>query len=63
MENAKDEQRLYIIDSNGLPIGYLFMGGSTLYAMDGKIVAKVSMAMTIEELKRVLTEGVTQYIT
>ena len=62
MENGKDEQRLYIMDSNGVPVGYLFMGGNILYSMDGKIVVKVSEEMTIEGLKRILTRGMTQYI-
>ena len=56
-------QKLYILDSNGVPLGYVFMGGRILYSMDGGKVSKVLEDMTIEELRRILIRGRTWYIT
>jgi len=62
MGKGKEERRLYILDSNGAPIGYVFMGGNTLYSMEGKSIRTISGNMTIGELKRILLKGRTWYI-
>jgi len=59
---AGDGQRLYILDSNDVPLGYILMGGDVLYSMDGKRMGKVREDMTIGELKRLLLKGRTKYI-
>jgi hypothetical protein len=58
----EDAQRLYILDSNGVPLGYILMGGDILYSMDDKRVGKVAEDMTIGELKMLLLKGRTKYI-
>lgn len=58
----ENKQKLYIMDSNGLPIGYVFMGGSILYSIDGRRMKEVSQDMTVGELQAVLLKERTWYI-
>jgi hypothetical protein len=62
MGEKGDEKRLYIMDSNGVPLGYVFMGGDILYSMEGKRISEVSEDVTIEELKKILLRERTLYI-
>jgi hypothetical protein len=62
MGEKGDEQRLYIMDSNGVPLGYVFMGGDILYSMEGKRISEVSEDVTIGELKKILLREKTLYI-
>lgn len=58
----ENKQKLYIIDSNGLPIGYVFMGGSILYSIDGRRMKEISQDMTVGELQAALLKERTWYI-
>jgi hypothetical protein len=59
----ENKQKLYIMDSNGLPIGYVFMGGSVLYSIDGRKMKEVSQDMTVGELQAIILKERTWYIT
>ena len=50
------------MDSNGVPLGYVFMGGDVLYSMEGKRISEVSEDVTIGELKKILLRERTLYI-
>ena len=58
----ENKQKLYIMDSNGIPIGYVFMGGSVLYSIDGKRMKDISQDTTVLELQAVLMKEKTWYI-
>jgi len=62
MGEKGDGPRLYIMDSNGVPLGYVFMGGGILYSMEGKRISEVSEDVTIGELKKILLRERTLYI-
>lgn len=58
----ENKQKLYIIDSNGLPIGYVFMRGNVLYSIDDRVIKEVPDEATIGELKATLLKERTRYI-
>ncbi|MCJ7630808.1 hypothetical protein MUP77_00170 [Candidatus Bathyarchaeota archaeon] len=59
---SENKQKLYILDSNGLPIGYVFMRGNVLYSIDGRAIKEVPNEATIGELKAALLKEITWYI-
>lgn len=63
MNKEEDVQKIFILDSNDIPIGYVLMGGNILYSMDDKRVADITKDMTIEELRKILQIERTHYIT
>ncbi len=59
---TEKKQKLYIMDSNGLPMGYVFMNEDVLYSLDDKVVKQVSKDTTLSQLQETLTKEKTPYI-
>ncbi len=62
IEMNEKKQKLYIMDSNGLPIGYVFMRGNVLYSIDNRVIKEVQDESTIKELKAALLKERIWYV-